>query len=79
MLALAVLVHHSEPSDPRLLRWVIDTLEPVLGLGPGIVVIPVALFVTAFPIVLAILALRSQRGHPNVDVTDGDGDGRFAR
>jgi hypothetical protein len=79
MPALAVLAHHSEPSDPRLLRWVIDTLEPMLGLGPAVVIIPVAVFVVAFPIVLAGLALRSRRRQRVAGETDGDRDGRFAR
>ncbi|MDA0798898.1 MAG: hypothetical protein O2884_09555 [Chloroflexi bacterium] len=79
MPALAVLAHHSEPSDPRLLRWVIDTLEPMLGLGPAVVIIPVAIFVVAFPIVLAGLALRSRRRQREADETDGDLDGRLAR
>ena len=79
MPALAVLAHHSEPSDPRLLRWVIDTLEPLLGLGPATVIIPVTVFVIAFPIVLACLALRSRRRQLDVRETDDDRDGRLAK
>ena len=79
MPALLVLVHHSEPSDPRLLRWVIDTLESLLGLGPAVVIIPVAAFVVTFPIVLAGLALRSRRGQPEAGELEGMRDGRRAR
>jgi hypothetical protein len=61
MPALLVLSHHSEPSDPRLLRWVIDTLEQLFGLGPAVVIIPVAVFVFAFLGVLAFFAFRSRR------------------
>ena len=61
VLALTLLAHHSEPTDPRLLRWVIDTFESLFGLGPAIVIIPVIVFVTAFPVALAGLALRSRR------------------
>lgn len=79
MPALSVLAHHSEPSDPRLLRWVIDTLESMLGLGPAVVIIPVAVLVIAFPIVLASLALRSRRRQRVAGETDGNRDGRLAR
>lgn len=79
MPALVVLAHHSEPSDPRLLRWVIDTLEPMLGLGPAVVIIPVGVLVVAFPIVLAGLALRSRRRQRAGGESDVDRDGRLAR
>jgi hypothetical protein len=79
MPALVVLAHHSEPSDPRLLRWVIDTLEPILGLGPAVVIIPVAILVIAFPIILAGLAMRSRRRQRTAGDVDGDLDGRLAK
>jgi hypothetical protein len=75
MTALAVLAHHSEPSDPRLLRWVIETLETMLGLGPAIVIIPVAIFVLVFPVLLAGLAMRSRRRQSDADAeADPDAD-----
>ena len=79
MPGLAVLAHHSEPSDPRLLRGVIETLESLLGLGPAIVIIPVTVFVVAFPIMLASFALRPRRRQLNVREIDDDRDGRLAK
>ena len=34
MRLLSVLTHHSEPTDPVLLRWLTDTIDAVLGLPP---------------------------------------------
>lgn len=87
MTALVVLAHHSEPSDPQLLRWIIDTFEAMLGLGPTAVIVPVGTFVVAFPVALALLALRSRRAQvgrerrdePEAAEADGGGDGRLAR
>ena len=74
-----VLAHHSEPSDPRLLRWVIDTFESMLGIGPAVVIIPVGLFVVGFPFVLAALAVRSRRRQLALGDADGGRDGRLAK
>jgi hypothetical protein len=56
-----VLTHHSEPSDPLLLRWVFDTFESITGLGPTAVVVPIAGAIVAFPVVLGFLAFRARR------------------
>jgi len=80
MPALSVLAHHSEPSDPVLLRWVLDTFEALLGYGPLAVIVPVAIVVVAFPIALAVLARRSRRRQDaDVDEEAGERTGRPAK
>jgi hypothetical protein len=60
--ALSILAHHSEPTDPRLLRWLTDTIGEVSGLSPLAIVVLTGLVVLAFPLVLAFLVLRRRRG-----------------
>ena len=78
MPALSVLAHHSEPSDPVLLRWIIDTFEALFGFAPVAIVIPVAVFLVAFPALLGYLALRSRRRYAADDESAGR-DGRLAK
>ena len=61
MPALAVLIHHSEPGDPALLRWLIETFETILGPAPLAVVLPIAIAVIVLPLVIGCLALRAKR------------------
>ena len=79
MAALSVLAHHSEPSDPVLIRWVLDTFEAVLGYGPLTIVIPVGIGVVAFPMALALLALRARRRQGAEEAEDGERTGRLAK
>jgi hypothetical protein len=72
LVSLSVLAHHSEPSDPVLLRWVLDTFEALLGYGPWAVVIPVGLVVIGFPVALAVLALRARRRQRMANEAEGD-------
>ncbi len=61
MPALAVLAHHSEPTDPVLLRWITDTIEAILGGGTATLVAGIAFVLVAFPITLGIMAMRQRR------------------
>ncbi len=61
MPALSVLTHHSEPSDPVLLRWMIDTFEAIFGIAPLAVVLPIAIAVVALPLAIGWLAWRARR------------------
>lgn len=79
MVALSVLAHHSEPSDPVLLRWVLDTFQGLLGYGPLAIVIPVGIAVGLFPVVLTYFAHRARRGHDTRGSEDGDRTGRLAK
>ena len=79
MVALSVLAHHSEPSDPVLIGWILDTMQHILGYGPLEIVIPVGIVVVAFPVALAFFAMRSRRRQA-VEGTDEVGrTGRFAK
>lgn len=71
MPALSVLTHHSEPSDPVLLRWVIDTFESIFGLAPLAVVLPIAIAVVALPIVIGWLAWRARSAQSAGAADDG--------
>ncbi len=62
MPALSVLAHHSEPSDPVLLRWVVDTFESIFGLAPLTVVVPIAVGVVVLPMLIGWFAWRARRG-----------------
>ena len=79
MPVLLVHSHHSEPSDPRLLRWVIDTFEQLFGLGPAVVIIPVGVLVVASLGLLAFFAFRSRRGQLYFPERESDGEGRRAK
>ena len=84
MPALAVLAHHSEPSDPVLLRWLIDTFEEILGLGPATVAVPIAIGIVVFPFLLGWLAWRARHRQTGdspetADSTDAGGDGFRAK
>jgi hypothetical protein len=61
MRLLSVLTHHSEPTDPVLLRWLVDTMDAVLGLPPVVVVALIAVVVLAIPLAFGLLALRQRR------------------
>ena len=61
MRLLSVLTHHSEPTDPVLLRWLTDTIDAVLGLPPVVVVVLIAVVVLAIPSVIGVLAVRQRR------------------
>ena len=82
MYALSVLAHHSEPSDPELLRWIIHTIDSILGWGPAAFVVPIAVLLLAFPAALAVLALRQRRrvleDGAQTHEADEPGDGRLA-
>ena len=87
MPALAVLAHHSEPSDPLLLRWVLDTFESIFGLTPTAVVLPTVGAMIVLPTLLAFFALRARRQARGVSVpavdtdaeTDAGSNGRLAK
>ena len=73
MRIIPLLLHHSEPADPTLLRWIRDTVDHVLGgvlgLGPGPIVLILGVLIVAFPVALitwVTLSRRRQvRGRPH--------------
>jgi hypothetical protein len=85
--ALSLLAHYSEPSDARLLHWVVDTIDSILGLGPVTMVVLIAIPVVAMPLGLAYLSARQRRrvarrggeAQPEDSAGDGERDGRLAR
>ena len=84
MPALSVLAHHSEPSDPTLLRWIVDTFETVVGWGPAPVVILIGSIIVLAPVLLGFFAIRGRRrgaqdDQAGPDASASDRDGRLAR
>ena len=57
---LAVTAHHGE-ADPRLLAWIKDLLDQLIGLGPWTVVVLIGLLILAMPIGLLVFYLVQQR------------------
>lgn len=61
MPALSVLAHHSEPTDPVLLRWLTDLIETIFGTGPAVYVAVIGVVVLAIPVSVLLLAARARR------------------
>jgi hypothetical protein len=61
MRLLSVLSHHSEPTDPVLLRWLTDTIDAVLGLPSAVVVVLIAVVVLSIPSAIGVLAALAHR------------------
>lgn len=58
---MGVRAHHSEPTDPELLEWLVQGVDGVLGQGP-LVVGAIGFIAVAVPLALAALAVRRLRG-----------------
>lgn len=54
-------LHHSEPADPMLVRWLRDEIDHLIGLPPEAYVVLVGALVVAFPVALLWFARRRQR------------------
>ena len=59
---MGVRAHHSEPTDPELLEWLVHAVDGVLGQGPLVVVVVIGVVALGVPLALAALALRRLRG-----------------
>jgi hypothetical protein len=58
---LLVRAHHSEPVDPVLLGWLTETIHAILGIGPAVAVVLIAIVVLAVPAGIAFFAMRQRR------------------
>ena len=58
---MGVRAHHSEPTDPELLEWLVQGVDGVLGQGPLVVGV-IGFIAVAIPLALAALAVRRLRG-----------------
>ncbi len=56
----AVLAHHSEPTDPELLNWLVHTIDSIVGVGPVLMLAAIGVVVVAIPATLAYLARRNR-------------------
>ena len=54
----APFAHHTEPSDPELVEWLVHRIDAILGVGPIVMVVAIGLVVIAIPAVIALLARR---------------------
>lgn len=60
---LTILLHHSEPADPTLLRWIRERIDAVLGLGPAAIVLILGALIVAFPVALGVWVVIQRRRH----------------
>ena len=58
---LTVLLHHSEPADPTLLRWIRDRIDAILGLEPAAIVLFLGTLIVAFPVALGVRVVIQRR------------------
>lgn len=56
------LLHSAEPIDPTLWAWLIEKIDHVLGLSPGVVIAFLGALIVSFPIVVVVVAVRRRRG-----------------
>ena len=59
---MGIRAHHSEPTDPELLEWLVHTVDLVLGQGPVVMVVLIGVVVLLVPLAIAVLALRRRGG-----------------
>lgn len=59
--ATRFLLHHGEAVDPTLIDWIRHKIDDILGVGPGMIVLVLAVLVVAFPVGLVALAVRRRR------------------
>ena len=55
---MGIRAHHSEPTDPELLEWLVHAVDLVLGQGPVVMVVLIGVVVLLIPLAIAVLALR---------------------
>ena len=58
---MGVRAHHSEPTDPELLTWLVHALDGVIGQGPVVMIAVIGFVAIVIPLALAVLALRRLR------------------
>ena len=55
-----VLAHHSEPTDPELVTWLVHTIDSIVGFGPVVMLAAIGVVVIAIPAALAYFARRNR-------------------
>ncbi len=58
---VGVLLHVTEPIDPKLWEWLSDRIDHTLGISPETMIYLIGTFIVLFPIVLLILVWRQRR------------------
>lgn len=58
---LRSFLHHSEAIDPTLWEWIRHKIDDIVGLEPATIVALLGVAIVAFPIWLAISAIREHR------------------
>ena len=60
-LWVSVVAHHGEAADPKLLEWIKNRLDDLLGLAPWTAVILLGVIIIAIPLGLMGFYLHRQR------------------
>ena len=59
--ALRILLHHTESANPTLVRWIRETIDHMLGLGPQTIVLVLGVAIVVFPLALLWMASRRRK------------------
>ena len=66
-LLMSVAAHHGEAADPRLLEWIKDRLDDLLGLSPWTAVVLLGVVIAAIPLGVMGFYLFQQRRQAGSD------------
>jgi uncharacterized membrane protein YcfT len=64
MFLIALLTgfsHHGEAADPHLLKWIKDTLDHLLGVGPWEAILSLGLLIVMIPVIVVAVYVLQQR------------------
>ena len=61
MIAPAVLAHHSEPTDPELLTWLVHNIDATVGRDPLTLVLAIAVVVLSLSVLLLLFFVIRMR------------------
>lgn len=61
VVTLGVFSHHGEATDPDLLKWIKDTLDHLLGVGPWEAILSLGLLIVMIPVIVVAIYVLQQR------------------
>ena len=53
-ILLSGILHHSEPADPDLINWLLDSFENLIGLSSNVLLSIIFLFLVLIPIFILL-------------------------
>ena len=52
---LSGFLHHSEPADPDLINWLLDSFENSVGLSSNVLLLGLLIFIVLIPVFILVL------------------------